>query len=185
MMEVLSLAPVEPVSLQDAKAWLRVEHAHEDELVAALITAAREYAEERTGGLWAERTVVQYYERFCACMYLPRPPCLVRKVEYRDVAGTWIEVPETVYSKDIAPAYGCVFQRADQTWPTPSSLWRHPIRITYTAGCGEVPEKVKQAMRLLIALWYENREDMQINETNNPRVRSANVLLDGYREVAV
>ena len=39
----------EPVSLGQAKAWLRVSHADEDELISDLIRASRERVESFTG----------------------------------------------------------------------------------------------------------------------------------------
>ena len=62
----------EPVSLGQAKAWLRVSHADEDELITDLLRASRERVEAFTGRALIQR---QYREslddwpanRFSAC----------------------------------------------------------------------------------------------------------------------
>lgn len=46
---------IEPVTLEQAKTHLRVEHDDEDDYILSLISAAREYAENFTGRLLAER----------------------------------------------------------------------------------------------------------------------------------
>lgn len=46
---VLSQSPeTEPVTLEDVKAHLRLDHESEDELLNSLIAAAREYLEQQT-----------------------------------------------------------------------------------------------------------------------------------------
>jgi uncharacterized phiE125 gp8 family phage protein len=49
MPSILLIAPaVEPISLAEAKAFLRVEHDDDDDVIAALIAGARLYVEGQT-----------------------------------------------------------------------------------------------------------------------------------------
>ena len=54
MLTIVAEATTEPVSLADAKAHLRVIHAGDDAIIAALITAARAAVESETGRALAE-----------------------------------------------------------------------------------------------------------------------------------
>jgi len=49
MSSILLTPPAaEPVTLADAKAWLRVEHDDDDDVIAALIAGARSHVEAQT-----------------------------------------------------------------------------------------------------------------------------------------
>jgi uncharacterized phiE125 gp8 family phage protein len=49
MPSILSTAPaVEPVTLDEAKAYLRVEHSDDDEVIAALVSGSRIHVEAQT-----------------------------------------------------------------------------------------------------------------------------------------
>ena len=56
MLRLMTAATVEPVSLDEAKAHLRLTDSEEDALIRAYITAAREVVERQTGYALAEAT---------------------------------------------------------------------------------------------------------------------------------
>lgn len=57
--KVITPVSVEPISLTDAKSYLRVDFPDEDVVIAPLITRAREYAEQITGRALATQTIQQ------------------------------------------------------------------------------------------------------------------------------
>jgi uncharacterized phiE125 gp8 family phage protein len=64
----------EPVTLAQAKAWLKVETDDEDALIAALIPAARARAEWHTGRAFVTQGWTLWLDRVGDCVELPLPP---------------------------------------------------------------------------------------------------------------
>ncbi|MBC7193870.1 head-tail connector protein [Marinobacter sp.] len=152
------------MSLQEAKAHLRVDIADDDGLIAALITAAREYCEA-----FQRRAYVTQAWEFTLDAWpndneirLPRPPLQsVTAITYRDSAGTEYTMPTTDYLVDIKSEPGRIVLAYGKVWPSLTLYPAGAISIRYVAGYGDaaaVPQRVKQAMLLLIGHWYEHRE---------------------------
>ena len=51
--------------------------------------------------------------------------------------------------------------------PTTELFGVNPISVTYTAGYTNLPASLRQAMLMLIAHWYNNREAVQIGSRIN------------------
>lgn len=149
--------PTEPLTLEQAKAHLRVVINDEDDYIAGLITAARQMAEGRLNRTLVQRQLVAAFPCWGAGLALPKPPLVsVDEVAYFDAAGdeqivdtylTYIATPSRIGFPGAAPS---VYARPDA------------IRVTYTAGYadGEVPAPILQWMMLVIGTLYENRETM-------------------------
>jgi uncharacterized phiE125 gp8 family phage protein len=70
--------------------------------------------------------------------------------------------------------------------PVPASgLAANGIEIDFVAGYGDapsdVPQPIRQALLLLIAHWYENREPVEIGATATPIPGTVSDLLSPYR----
>ncbi len=134
-------------------------------LIEGLITAAREYAEgfqnrqyiTATWGLWldgwprGDRITV------------PLPPLQsVASVKYYGTDDTEYTLAATEYTVDDKSEPGKLFLRYGKTWPSITLRPHNGVCVEFVAGYGatgaSVPEKVKQAMKLLIGHWYRNRE---------------------------
>lgn len=183
-----TVAPTgEPLSLADLKSWLRVDSGDtsQDDRILDLITTAREYCEEYTQrqflpATWQltldyfpgvyysypgrEDTIAHWWYR--NIIYLPRPPFrAMSSIQYVDTAGVTQTLASTEYNLDtvreparIRPAYGKI-------WPV-TRVQLDAVTLTYTAGYDDgsvLPARVKQAMRLLVGLDYENREATEVN----------------------
>ena len=157
----LTSAPaVEPVTLAELRAQLRLVQTEEDGLLASLIKAAREHVEQVT-----RRALITQGWRIALdgwpagrILRLPLAPVL---------AVTAV----TVYGADgmpvtLAPAAWTLRRGTD-----PARLVIAPgmgpepvngLEIDFTAGYGasptDVPEPLRQAVRMLAAHWYEHRE---------------------------
>lgn len=175
---------LEPVSLAEAKAHLRVEVPDEDALIDGYILAAREYIERETQRALITQTLDYktsfsrwysqcgnwpiYYTGECyrTGIMLPRPPLQsVTSLAYVDSAGATQTLAANQYQVIldngdsheglIVPAFGV-------TWPTLQAV-PDALTIRFVAGYGgmeDVPHSIRQAMLLLIGQFYEQRENV-------------------------
>lgn len=172
-----TVAPtVEPLTTEEAKAWLRVQHAKDDTIIADLIKDARERFERVSGFQALQATYQLTLDAFpgerddvlmCGIadgwrIYLPGPRCLsVTSIVYIATDGTSTTLPAADYSVDTAsepariePSY------AAGAWPS-SREQQNAVTVTYQAGYGAaaaaVPSSVKTAIKRVLALLYEHR----------------------------
>ena len=147
----------EPLDLSDAKQHLRVVHNNEDDLITALIVAAREWVENFTGQVLVQREVTQRFDGFSRLSLHAWPIAddAVAAISYMGSDGGLLAVDDARLvlgnvSAQIAPAI-------DSSWPTSYGA----VTVTVEAGyatADDVPQSLKQAMLLLIGHWYGNRE---------------------------
>jgi uncharacterized phiE125 gp8 family phage protein len=152
----------EPVSLDEAKAQLRVDGSDDNTFISGLITAARLYFEETARRSLITQTWRLSLDEWSDEIELPRPPLQsISFIKYKNAAGTETTLSTSVYLVDAESEPGRVVLAKDQSWPSDELYKVNPIQITYIAGYGaaaDVPEQMKQAIKLIIGHWYENRE---------------------------
>jgi uncharacterized phiE125 gp8 family phage protein len=182
--KVITAPAVEPISLEQAKAHLRVDTADQDDLIEALITAAREKVEEETGRALITQTLefaLDYFVeppdlRFVTLPYItpakailiPRPPLIaLKRIAYYDGGGNEVLLHDevgspTVTSDLVVDTYsvpGRLVPAAGGNWPSVQDR-ANAVTIRYTAGYGDdgeaVPMPMRQAMLLLIGHYHEN-----------------------------
>ncbi|MGQ4272459.1 head-tail connector protein [Terrihabitans sp. B22-R8] len=146
----------EPVSLDDIRGFLRLDHDDEDELLVRLIAAARRHVETATGKklmtqIW--RLVLDDWPA-SGLVNVPLSPLVaVRAARLRRADGT--EVP--------LDAGGWVLDCSARLHIAGGPAVLRPfggIEVDVEAGFGPaaaVPPDLAQAMRLLVAHWYEHR----------------------------
>lgn len=160
---------VDPVTLAEAKAYCRVDHADDDVLIASLIKAATAHCDGNRGVLG--RAIINqewelYYDAFPAeALKIPLGPLVaVTSVEYAHPAtGVMTVWPSANYEVDLASWEGWIVP-VDQ-WPDTKDTI-NAVRITFTAGHGSTasaaPADIKQAILTLVAHWYAHREAINI-----------------------
>lgn len=163
-----TVAPtVEPVALARMKNHLRVDEdmTDDDDFIAALIGAAREYIEGAT-----RRALITQTWRLSLAGWpdgdeieLPKPPLQsVTSVVYTDADGNATEWDSAEYLVDTDSEPGRVVLANGYGWPGVTLRSMNPIQITYVAGYGDdgsaVPKIYQHAIKLLVGHWYENRE---------------------------
>lgn len=153
----------EPVTLDEAKANMRVTNSAEDTLITSLIVVAREYAELAENRAYIEQTITGKMDRFPLFIKLPRSPLMtVESINYIDTAGDSQTLSTDVYAVDTISEPGEITLKHGQSWPVTQRI-HHAVTIVYTAGYGDeaadVPQRVKQAMLLMISDWFSHRSD--------------------------
>jgi len=163
---VLTSAPAsEPVTLAEAKLHLRVDFSDDDALIGSLITAARQWCEQSSGAAFFTQTWRLTLDDWPTdgVVKLPRPPVKsVTSVKYYDGSGVQQTlVANTDYQVDLDAAPARVAASPDKSWPDVQAGRLSPIEIVYVAGettTGAIDQRAKQAILLMVAHWYKNRE---------------------------
>lgn len=163
---------VEPVYLQDAKSFLRIEHNDEDSEIWNLIVAARDACEQYTGrSLITQNWQVKYdhFPRFCDYMNLYKGPIQsITTLKEHDSAGNTNTISSDIYHLTSKHNNGRITLKYNQIWSTTVLQNRNGVEINYVAGYGDNPEDVPFMIRQGILAWvahaYENREGDWQNE---------------------
>jgi len=161
----------EPVTLQEIKDHLRILGTDEDALLTAMIQAAREYCEKYQNRAYITQTWELALDQFPPedRIRIPLPPLQsISSVKYYGTDDTEYTLPATDYQVDIHSQPGRVVLGYGKSWPSITLRPANGVIITFIAGYGttadEVPERVKQAIKVLVGHLYENREATDIKE---------------------
>lgn len=143
---------IEPITLSEAKLYLRIDHANEDVLISDLIVAARLTAEH-----WLKRSLITQawklaYDDYAAeTLSLPMGP--VNSI-------TSIMIVNRDNSTQVIDNSVYYLNAAKDTLIFDMALIGFRVEITYSTGYGNaaaVPKAIKQGMLVHIASMYENR----------------------------
>ena len=156
MQLIQTVAPTqEPITIDEAKAFMRILDNEDDLLIGTLISAVREHVENVTNRQLEMATFELYASDFVE--KLPKNPISsISKIEYMDENGSYIELGNYyLYEHNGA---GCI------SYGTIPTLQDHKkaVKITFVSGYESVPEAIKSYMKVKIATLYENREEFVI-----------------------
>ena len=184
---VMSPAASQPVSVSEAKSHLRVDIADDDTLIGNLITSATEYVELYTGRSFIQRTYRADLPDFASAIRLPRGPVItLSSVAYYDTSS-----PEalTTWAASNYYLHNDIFWRRDGiSFPSVGSRVDN-VQITYTAGtldqasprADATPQAIQQAILLLVAGMYENRETEILYPGQLLETKTFQMLLNPHR----
>ena len=187
---VLSAGPeVEPVSLAEAKAHLRIDGTAEDTLVASLIVTSRLHVEAALG----LALITQGWSYFLDDwppgreVALPlRPVQSVTALRLYAADESLQTVPAETYLLDGVGPPARIVRRTASSWPRPTRP-ANGIEIAFIAGYGaaaqDVPAPIRQAILLLVAHWHEHREPVDIGAASVRVPPMVGELLQPYRIV--
>ena len=152
-----------PIDLASAKLHCRVDIADDDTLITALITAATEMAEQKTGRAIMAQTLELTLDAFPYAFELTRVPVQsVTSVKYYDTTGTQQTLSNTLYALDAADDFGFA-----HISPVYAGVWPdtrdqiNAVAVRYVAGYADaasVPQSIKNWILLMVSTMYANRE---------------------------
>ncbi len=145
MLTDLSAPPREPISRDEAKLFLRIDHDEENDLIDMLIRSARERLEAYLNVAMITRPL-RYETQGVEDIKLPRWPVIA--IDQVEVGGQVV----TDYRADLRCRPAVLSFALDKL-----------VTVDFTAGYGpaadDVPAPLRQAMLLLLSQGYESRGD--------------------------
>ena len=179
-MQLITPPAGEPVSLQEAKAHLRVDFDDDDGLIQALIAAARQAAETITNRQLMSARWKPVMDSFPGPSLmgvpagqpfsLPGHAILIHKspvlnvvsINYLDMAGVLQSMPASNYTVDAACEPARITPVFGQIWPI-ALPQIGAVSVTFDAGYGaaaSVPEGIKSWIKLRVGSLYAHREEV-------------------------
>jgi uncharacterized phiE125 gp8 family phage protein len=169
MPAILTTPPlIEPVTLAEAKAHLRIGHADEDDAITRLIVSARRHLEQQTGLCFITQGWSCFRDHWpeAGDVKLPVAPVLsvadVKVYGEDDVAAV---IDPAHYFLDSVSRPARLVLRSARIWPPPGRE-ANGIEIAVTAGFGAattaVPQALREALLQLVAHWYGHRGDESV-----------------------
>lgn len=178
----------EPVTLEEAKAHLRVDVTDDDDLITALITAARQIVEMVLRRALLSQDWELLLDAFPATdttLEIPLPPLQsISAITYTLEDGTSATVAATDYTVDTGSTPGRIALNSGSSWPGDSLSALGGVQIAFTAGyasADDVPQAIRQALLLLVGHLYENREAVTDTKTLQTTPLAFEYLLQPYR----
>jgi uncharacterized phiE125 gp8 family phage protein len=152
----------EPVTLDQAKAWLKVTHDDEDDIITALITAARQVCEGYVSKSFIERTVTAVLRNDLGNIKLPYGPVGYVTAGF-DSGGNAL---------DGFTLTGV----SDKRLSSPISSY---AELIYTAGYAVLPQQFLTALKMQLSWMYVHRGDEDLTVI----APDAKAILSPYRSV--
>lgn len=175
-------APVmEPVTLTQAKAQLRVDFIDDDKLITGLIKAARAHIEASCAVRFAARTGATFKcDDFSDMGRLPEAPVSsITSISYIDTTGATQTLPTSVYELRSDGIDAAIVLKSDQSWPAIQMGSR--ITVTAVVGYTTAPEEIVQAMLMLVAHFYDSRSAVSVGENGMELPFAINALISNHR----
>lgn len=176
---VTSPPAIEPLSLEEAKLWLKVPDSMtaDDDLIEGLVVEARQYVERVTGRALIAQTISDYWDAFPAAgdkfprvLVLSVAPVLSLSDLSYLVNGAspgdytvWdfdnFQVDQ--FSGVMGIGGARIVRNSGVSWPETAD-YPNAVRVEYEAGYGyaasDVPGPIRQAIKRLIGSWYYGRK---------------------------
>ncbi|MBY0382572.1 MAG: head-tail connector protein [Xanthobacteraceae bacterium] len=184
---LLASPATEPLSVADAKAFLRVEHDDDDAIIASLISSARNHVEALTRRGLITQTWRLVLDRWPDDGRIrpklgPLQSVAAARVYDQTNAASEIDVARFV----VDAASGTI--AAPGVFLPLSGRALAGIELDVVIGFGaatDVPQVLLQAIRMVVAHWYENRGLVAIGQSVAMLPPSVNAMIGSYRVLSL
>lgn len=180
---------VEPVSYEQARDHLNVEHDDDYNVIALCIKAARQLFETATKQILVQRTFDYSFDRFYDKIILPRSPVIsVTSITYVTLTASpnTQTLASSVYALETGETPSYIYLGYNQSWPTHRGF-KNDITVRFVAGYADdidsprdyaqnVPDDIKVAILMIVGELYKNRE------ATTDLVNFRNTLIDSLIE---
>ena len=169
--KIITQPSTEPMLLTYVKNFLKLDGiSADDDLVSALLTAARQRCEEYCNIKFIDTVIEQVYDEFpkgrtlenCLHMTIGNVSS-VEFVKYYDESGTLQTWSDTDYDLDTYDKAGRICVTTGKSYPSSDTDRINNVVVRYTSGFGvnatDVPEAIKHAILLQVGYMYNHRED--------------------------
>lgn len=164
--QIVTRPEIEPITLEEAKDHLVIQHHEDDTLIVDYIRAARRHIEQRCNRVFVRQKWRLWLDYGFSAFDLA--PAVVREVEsvnYLDTDGASQVLASSVYTVDIPRQQ--IYLAYNQSWPgtrsVQNAIWVDVWAGEYQTGTSpidirlDIPEDIRLAMLMLVADFYENR----------------------------
>lgn len=179
-----------PISLTEAKAHLRVQHAADDTLITALIAAVVDYF-DLPNGVIGKALFTQTW-RFSDAWASPSGKLHLPVTPVQSITGiSYYDTSNVEQSLSVDDFYLYKNEDSAYLYPKPSVSWPSTynrldaITVTFVAGYGNaaaIPQGIKQAMLLTLTHWYENRSASIVGTSAQEMPLAVQSLISAYRK---
>lgn len=186
---VMTAGPaLEPVTLGELKAHLRVDGSSEDALLASLILTSRLHIETALTIAMISQSWTYVLDRWPngGTVKIPLSPLQsVPAVRVKNASGAGVLVPATNYLLDLASKPPRLVW--NQNWQNDPGIAVNGIEIDLIAGFGaaaaSVPQPLKHAIVMLAAHWFEHRDPVEIGSVQSRIPEAVADLIAPFRKI--
>jgi uncharacterized phiE125 gp8 family phage protein len=185
---LITAPAAEPLSLAEAKNFLRVEHSDDDAIITSLVSAARNHVEALTRHALIAQTWRLVLDRWPdGGRIAPRigPLRALAAVRVFSAANEASTIDPEIFVVDAAagilaaPAWSLLV-------PGRSVAGIElDIEVGFGAAASDVPQTLLQAIRMLLAHWYDNRGLIAIGSSVAMMPATVNAMISSHRVLSL
>lgn len=177
-LKIITPPAAEPLTLEEAKQYLRIAGSDDDIILLSIIKQAREFCEDFQNKKYITQTLELVLDSFPGDNYISfknsSPVQSLESIKYYDMVGREFIFDPSNYIVDTDSFANRIVLGYCKLWPTILLQPVNGVRIRFTAGFGDtgesVPETVKWAMVLHMRILYDEYrpdERTKIEEARN------------------